>query len=93
MTIIGHDNGIEVTKFDQNPFDSVVAIDGFQSGGEGSGILISPYHILTAAHVVELDNAARITLAKDVPNLPTRTTTQFPISDANTNRSNGGALG
>ena len=93
MTIIGQDNRTEVTNFDQNPLDSVVAIDGFQTGGEGSGILISPYHILTAAHVLEDDNAARITLAKDVPDLPTRTTTLFPISDANANRSNGGALG
>ncbi|MEL7409431.1 MAG: trypsin-like serine protease, partial [Cyanobacteria bacterium J06558_2] len=93
MAIIGQDNRTEVTNFNQNPFDSVVAIDGFQSGGQGSGILISPYHILTAAHVIELDSATRITLAEDVPDLPIRTTTQFPISDANANRSNGGALG
>ena len=96
MVIIGQDNRTEITEvtnLDQNPLGSVVAIDGFQTGGEGSGILISPYHILTAAHVLESDNAARITLAKDVPGLPIRTTTLFPISDANANRSNGGALG
>ena len=65
MTIIGQDNRTKVTNFDQNPLDSVVAIDGFQTGGEGSGILISPYHILTAAHVLEGDDAARITLPKE----------------------------
>jgi len=28
MTIIGQDNRTEVTNFDQNPLDSVVAVDG-----------------------------------------------------------------
>ena len=105
MSIIGQDDRIEIVDVAnlESPLDSVVAVDVVQNNdfdigegvdsGKGSGIAISPYHVLTAAHVIENGQAARITLAKDVPNLPTRTTTQFPLSDTNANRSKGGALG
>lgn len=105
MSIIGQDDRIDIVDVTslEDPFYAVVAVDVVQNNdfdisegvdsGKGSGIVISPYHVLTAAHVVGNGQAARITLAKDVPNLLTRTTTQFSLSDANANRSNGGALG
>lgn len=104
MSIIGQDDRTEIVDVTnlEDPFYAVVAVDVVANNDsdigegvdseQGSGIAISPFHILTAAHVVENKGAARITLAKDVPNLPTRTLTQFPLSDANANRSNGGTL-
>lgn len=105
MSIIGQDDRREIVDVSslEDPFYAVVAIDAVRNNDfdigegidseQGSGIAISPYHVLTAAHVVENKQAARITLAKDVPNLSTRTRTQFSLSDANANRSRGGTLG
>ncbi len=79
MAIIGQDDRtgiVNITNL-ESPLDSVVAVDVVQNNdfdigegvdsGEGSGIAISPYHVLTAAHVIENGQAARITLATDVP--------------------------
>ena len=76
MAIIGQDDRtgiVNITKL-ESPLDSVVAVDVVQNNdfdfGEGvdsrerSGIAISPYHVLTAGHVIENGQAARITLAR-----------------------------
>ncbi|MEO1673231.1 MAG: VWA domain-containing protein, partial [Cyanobacteria bacterium J06631_2] len=105
MSIIGQDDRTEIVDVTslEDPLHAVVAVDVVKNNdldigegvgsNQGSGIAISPYHILTAAHVAVDRKAARITLAKDVPNLPIRPITRFPLSDANANRSSGGTLG
>lgn len=81
MSIVGQDDRTEIVDVTnlEDPFYAVVAVDALANikivigdgvdSEKGSGIAISPFHVLTAAHVVENKGAARITLAKDVSNL------------------------
>lgn len=54
--IQGTDDRIIVTEDNFEFFDSVVAVDDLDPNGVvsgvGSGIIVSPQHVLTAAHVV-----------------------------------------
>ncbi len=77
MSILGPDNRSLVTDFSASPFDAIVAVDALYSNLSllGSGVLVSPSHVLTAAHVVaeNANNIApvfRVTHSSEVPNLP-----------------------
>ena len=79
MSIVGRDDRFIVIDSDlsTDPFDSVVAIDTgllnrdsatFANGGGGTGIIIGPNHVLTAAHVLSGRQRIKITQSQDVPN-------------------------
>ncbi|MEL6463074.1 MAG: hypothetical protein AAFQ91_33475 [Cyanobacteria bacterium J06621_15] len=101
MGIIGSDNRSVVTESALGFFSSVVAVDrltstGASRPGVGSGIIIGPNHILTAAHVLFPKQdiigdpllhtlGARITLAENVPDLEPRPSTPISADTRNIN--------
>jgi|GEM_PF-4021189 len=94
MTIVGNtDDRTIITgqALNTDPYDSVVAIDNSavfgQPPGVGSGIIIAPNYVLTAAHVA-LNNGLipqglRVTLSEDVATLDSRTVTSISANAHN----------